>query len=91
MKYLCKTTEVYRVDSAKEAEALIDSAKKEKTFSLAKYSTEYKERKQKGEVIDAWYVVTLNKVFTDMKEPEEQFEVSYKLASAFEEDEEDAD
>ena len=52
MKYLLKTTEVYRVDSEAEAAQLIDDAKKESGYILGKYASQYKERKQKGEVID---------------------------------------
>lgn len=47
MKYLLNTTEVYRVSSEAEAAALIDSAKKESGYILSKYSSQFKERKQK--------------------------------------------
>ena len=51
MKYLINTTEIYRVGSEEEAAILIENAKKESGYTLSKYSTQYKERKQKGEVI----------------------------------------
>lgn len=78
-RYLIKTTEQYRVDSESEAKALIEEAKKEKGYTLAKYSSEYKERKVKGEVADAWYRVTLNKNFADEKEPDCTVSVSYEI------------
>jgi hypothetical protein len=70
MKYLITTTEVYRVDSESEVENLIAEAKADPNYALAKYNREYKERKMKGEVVDAWYKVTLTKRFTDEKEPD---------------------
>ena len=78
MKYLVNVTEVYRVDSETEVEALIADAKADETFSLVKYNREYKEKKAKGEVVDAWYKVTLVKSFNDEKDPERIVEVSYE-------------
>ena len=50
MKYLIEATEIYRVDSESEANALLEEAKSE--GNLSKYSCVHKERKSKGEVID---------------------------------------
>ena len=83
MKYLLETTENYRVNSEEEAKNLIEDAKKDSHYILKKYSSQYKERKQKGEVIDMWYKVTLVKGFTDEKEPEGTVEVVYNNGSAF--------
>ena len=85
MKYLISTTEIYRADSEVEAVQLIEEAKADNHFILAKYSSQFKERKQKGEVIDSWYQVSLKKVFTDEKEPEFSCKVSYSdgMESAF--------
>ena len=85
MKYLISTTEIYRADSETEAVQLIEEAKADNHFILAKYSSQFKERKQKGEVIDSWYQVSLKKVFTDEKEPEFSCKVSYSdgMESAF--------
>jgi hypothetical protein len=52
MKYLVTTTEVYRFSSENEATVFIEEAKKESGYILTKHTVEYKERKQKGEVID---------------------------------------
>lgn len=68
-KYLISKTEVYRTDTDNEAEALINAAKKHSDYTLTKYSRNYKEQKQKGEVVDAWYRVSLTKVFDSEKEP----------------------
>ena len=83
MKYLLETTEIYRVDKEAEAKELIENAKNGNAYLLKKYSSQYKERKQKGEVVDAWYKVTLVKSFNDEKEPMTSIEVNYGDGSAF--------
>lgn len=85
MKYLISTTEIYRANSEAEAVQLIEEAKQDNHFILAKYSSQFKERKQKGEVVDSWYQVSLKKVFTDEKEPEFSCKVIYsdEMESAF--------
>ncbi len=83
MKYLVNTTEIYRVGTEEEAAQLIEDAKKESGYILQKYGSQYKERKQKGEVIDSYYKVTLTKYFTDEKEPVFQTKVTYEQESAY--------
>jgi len=83
MKYLINTTEVYRVDSEAEAAQLINDAKQESGYILGKYTSQYKERKQKGEVIDSYWKVTLTKNFNSEKEPEFDVEINYEQGSAF--------
>ena len=78
MKYLCEVTEKYRVDSESEAKAFIEEQKQNNAYSMKKYSSELKERKQKGEVVDQWYQVTLVKTFNDPKDPIEEIMVSYE-------------
>lgn len=77
--YLITTTEIYRVDTAIEAQKLIDEAKNDNRFTLSKYTNEYKERKAKGEIIDEYYKVTLVKTFTDIREPETQVKITYEV------------
>lgn len=88
MKYLIKTKEEYRVGSEAEAVRLIEEAKKDNHFILLKYENQYKERKQKGEVVDSYWKVTLTKTFTDEKEPMFSTEISYSngMESAFDEE-----
>ena len=78
MKYLCEVTEKYRVDSESEAKAFIEEQKQNNAYSMKKYSSELKERKQKGEIVDQWYQVTLVKTFNDPKDPIEEIAVSYE-------------
>jgi len=77
MKFLTKVTEVYRVGSENEAAALIADAKKDGRFTLSKSSTEYKTVKQKGEIIDEYWLTTLVKQFTDAKDPDCTVDVQY--------------
>lgn len=83
MKYLINTTEVYRVNSEEEASTLIENAKEASEYSLTKYNVQYKERKQKGEVVDFYWKVSLTKGFNDEKEPERDIAVNYDRESAF--------
>ena len=80
-KYLIKTTEEHRADSEFEAAELIEAAKRDGRYILAKYSSVKKERKQKGEIIDEYYIVTLVKVFDDAKEPSGEAQVEYKIGA----------
>lgn len=77
MKFLISTTEVHRVDTENEAVMLIEDAKKDDNFILIKYSTEHKEKKAKGEIVEEYYKVTLTKSFTDIKEPSVQTTITY--------------
>lgn len=78
-KYLIQTTEVYRADSEIEAQEIIGAAKAAAEYTLTKYSSEKKEVKAKGEVIDEFYKITLAKTFTDIKDPEIQVDVIYEV------------
>ena len=78
MKYLCEVTEKYRIDSETEAKTFIEEQKKDSNYSLKKYSSERKERKVKGEIVDEWMQVVLVKTFNDPKEPVEEITVHYE-------------
>lgn len=79
MRYLTQVVETYRVDREEQVLEMIEEAKQDNRFTLTKHTSQYKERKQKGEVIDAWYKVTLTKVFTDEKEPEANVTINYEV------------
>lgn len=83
MKYLINTTEVYRFNNEDEATQFVENAKKETGYILNKFTIEYKEKKQKGDIVDFWWKVTLVKHFTSEKEPEQQTEIVYRMESAF--------
>ena len=86
MKYLISTVETYRVDTQEEAENLIKESKKAKEYTLVKSSSEIKYVKAKGEIIDQYFKVTLTKIFTDIKEPEDVYSVSYSVGDNADED-----
>lgn len=77
MKYLTQVTETYRIDTEEQVISTIEEAKNDTRFTLIKHTSQYKERKAKGEVIDAWYKVTLTKQFTDEKEPDATVTINY--------------
>lgn len=79
MKYLISTKEMYRVDNENQVEALINDAKNDNRFVLTKYNVEKKERKMKGVVVDEWFRVTLDKDFTDEKEPMCEVSIDYEV------------
>ena len=79
-KYLVSATEVNRVDNEESAAALIDEAKAETKYILAKYSSVKKEKKAKGEIVDEWYQVTLVKKFNDEKDPISNIDVNYEVS-----------
>lgn len=70
MKFLLKTQEVYRFDSDAEATAFIEEEKENPLWIIKKSNVELKEIKSKGEVIDSYYKVTIDKIFNNEKEPE---------------------
>ena len=80
-KHLLKVTEEHRADSEFEAAELINSAKEDSRYILSKYSSVHKERKQKGEIIDEYFIVTLVKVFDDPKDPCGEATVEYKIGA----------
>lgn len=73
-KYLVRTTETFRIDTEAEAKTFIEEQKRKGNYEVTKYSTERKEKKTKGEVVDTWYRVTLVKDFNDEKEPLSEYE-----------------
>ena len=76
-KYLCETEEIYRVDTEEEANVLIEKNKNQPTFKLIKYSSQYKTRKEKKEVVDEYWIVSLTKLITDIKDPDRRIKVDY--------------
>ena len=82
-KYLVSTTEIYRVDSEHEVDEIVEKAKAQSTAKPPKHSAEYKERKQKGEVVDTWWKVSITNYFNDEKEPDTSIDVNYNKGSAF--------
>lgn len=76
-KYLITTTETYRVDTEEEVKEILEESKNDFNYTLVKYSSTYKEKKEKGEVVDSWYRLTLTKTFTDEKDPDRDVQITY--------------
>lgn len=79
MKYLIQTTEIYRASNEVEAQELINEAKQAGEYELAKYSSEKKEVKSKGEVVDEYMKVSLTKTFNNIKEPITTAIITYEV------------
>lgn len=80
MKYLIKTTEVYRADKESEAQELVAEAKDSCVFELAKYTIEKKEITEKKEIVGEYYKVSMTKVFNDdIKAPCMPASVNYEV------------
>lgn len=79
MKYLINTTEVFRVGTIEEVEALQEEVKTDGRYDLASFSYKYKCQKQKGEIIDEWYQVSIKKTFNDEKDPCTNVSVTYEV------------
>lgn len=79
MKYLIQTTEIYRASNEAEAQELINEAKQAGEYELAKYSSEKKEVKSKGEVVDEYMKVSLTKTFNNIKEPITTAIITYEV------------
>ena len=68
MRILLKTTDVFRVADEEEAVRLIEEYKNNASiedFSLTKSGYVLKNKKSKGEIIDSWAIVTVERTFND--------------------------
>ena len=78
-KYLVSTIETYRIDTEAEATKAIEEAKNDNSYTLGKYTSEHKERKSKGEIIDEYWKLSLTKLFNDIKEADTIVDVKYEV------------
>lgn len=78
-KYLVSTVETYRIDTETEATKAIEEAKNDNSYVLGKYTSEHKERKSKGEIIDEYWKLSLTKIFNDIKDPDSVIDINYEV------------
>lgn len=78
MRYLLKAVDTYRVPTVADVEILHEQLLDDPTFDLTAFSYKTKQVKAKGEVIEEYQVVTATKVFTNEKDPEDVFTVTYE-------------
>ena len=67
-KMLLKTTDIYRVDDETEAVEMIQKYKNNQVtdgYTLTKSGYVLKNKKAKGEIIDSWAIVTIEKTFNE--------------------------
>lgn len=83
MKYLVKTTETYRVDSDAEVLSMINAAKESSQWEFEGHTSKKKQIKQKGQVVEEYYLLTLTKSFNDEKEPMDDIDINYGKESQF--------
>lgn len=74
-RYLINRVDTYRVDSEAEAKNFVEEIKNG-NGELVKHSIEYKEQKQKGEVVQSWYRLTVKTVYNDEKDPYSAYDFS---------------
>lgn len=66
-----EVTQKIRVDNEAEVAALIESVRQgqlNEGYELTKHTSTLKTKKVKGEIVDAWYVVSLTKKFHEERE-----------------------
>lgn len=78
MKYLTSVVETYRLPNEEAVKVFLEELKQDPNFTVAKYTSQKKERKQKGEVVDEWVRFSVTKLFNDEKEPDREISVIYE-------------
>lgn len=63
MHDLLKETFTYRINDEADVMPFIEQ-EKENSKGLVTYTTRYKTKKAKGEIIDSWYIVTITHDYT---------------------------
>lgn len=75
--YLLKAVDTYRVSTVADVENLHEELLKDLNFDLTAFSYKTKYIKSKGDIIEEYQIVTATKVFTDEKNPEATYDVTY--------------
>ena len=68
-----------RRESEAEADALIEEARNNSIYNLTKSSITHKEVKQKGEVVDEYFLVALTKFIQEHKNPTTSINLTYDV------------
>lgn len=79
MKHLIYTTEVYRVDDMDAVDDLRESVEADGRYAVSSFTYKAKSKKEKGEVVDEWYQVSVKKIFNDEKDPISAVDVRYEV------------
>lgn len=88
IRWLVKSTNEYRLETMSDVEQFHQKMQQEAEdggYTLSAFSWTKREKKEKGEIIDEWFVVKVTFVFNDSKEPENPFtKVEYPYNGDFE-------
>ena len=72
MRFLLQTTEKYRIDTLEEKDEFEDEVRadgEEQGYIIKDFKYSEKNTKEKGEIIDTYYIVDVVKKFQEPKEP----------------------
>jgi hypothetical protein len=69
MKYLIDNTVTYRVGKIEDVKALQETFENNRMGELKNFSYKQKDVKEKGEVVETYYVVTAKMSFNEEKDP----------------------
>jgi hypothetical protein len=79
MKHLIYTTEVYRVDDMDAVDSLREDVEADGRYAVSSFTYKAKCKKEKGEIVDEWYQVSVKKIFNDEKDPMSAVDVHYEV------------
>lgn len=77
MKYLINNIITYRFNSIAEVEEFHDKLTHNPQYNLASFNYKTKAIKEKGEVVEEYYLVTVKLAFNDEKDPDDTIDVTY--------------
>ncbi len=70
-KALISTVETYRIETEDEVNCFKQEQREEADrigYIINTFNISLKERKEKGEVVESWYIVSIKKIFEDPKD-----------------------
>lgn len=96
IKWLIKSQNEFRLETMTDVEEFHKEMQRQAAdegYTLSSFSWTKREKKEKGEVIDEWFIVKVAFVFNDGKEPENPFtKVEYpSYATTYASDENDSE
>lgn len=77
MKFLINSVITYKCDSVNEVERFHEELQNDARFTLNSFNYKVKQIKDKGEVVEEYYLVSAKLIFNDEKEPDTQVDINY--------------
>lgn len=75
--YLIKSTDVYRINTIGQVESFHAELKNDPHFTLDGFAYKQKNVKEKGEIVEEYFEVTVKKIFNDAKDPIGNTKIEY--------------